>query len=315
MTFVAQWQSRCQFQDHNLGNTNMSNLTIRLDHPTRPPNHSVGRPTMITDETGTLLMPDQLAELRQHLAVSRALKRGEKHHQSNDDPHAAMTLQTDRSTTHVRRSTISHSGHRACRRAIPYSESRVTRCTHELALQKSSEISYLLAARRGTTMSITSRPATAIIIALAAFLTATLALACSSATPRAGDVNTDRAALAALYNATNGSGWQYDTNWLSNQPLGEWEGVSTAADGRVTDLRLGDNQLSGSIPSELGNLANLEWLYLSDNQFSGCVPVKLLDTGCVAIPFVDLHPQTIAATLAVRSIPEGVTQAVVVILN
>ena len=158
-------------------------------------------------------------------------------------------------------------------------------------------------------MSITSRPATAIIIALAAFLTATLALACSSATPRAGDVNTDRAALAALYNATNGSGWQYDTNWLSNQPLGEWEGVSTDADGRVTDLRLGDNQLSGSIPSELGNLANLEWLYLRDNQFSGCVPVKLLDTGCVAIPFVDLHPQTIAATLAVRSIPEGVTQA------
>ena len=140
MTFVAQWQSRCQFQDHNLGNTNMSNLTIRLDHPTRPPNHSVGRPTMITDETGTLLMPDQLAELRQHLAVSRALKRGEKHHQSNADPHGAMSLQTDRSTTHVRRSTISHSGHksghRACRRAIPYSESRVTRCPHELALRK-----------------------------------------------------------------------------------------------------------------------------------------------------------------------------------
>ena len=40
----------------------------------------------------------------------------------------------------------------------------------------------------------------------------------------------------------------------------------------------------------------------------------LQDTGCVAIPFVDVHPQTIAATLAVRSIPEGVTQAVVVIL-
>ena len=49
--------------------------------------------------------------------------------------------------------------------------------------------------------------ATAIIIALAAFLIATLALACSSATPRAGAVNTDRAALAALYNATNGSSW------------------------------------------------------------------------------------------------------------
>ena len=35
----------------------------------------------------------------------------------------------------------------------------------------------------------------------------------------------------------------------------------------------------------------------------------------MAIPFEDVHPQTIAATLAVRSIPEAETQAVVVILN
>ena len=125
-------------------------------------------------------------------------------------------------------------------------------------------------------MSITSRPATAIIIiALAAFLTATLALACSSATRRAGDVNTDRAALAALYNATNGSSWQDDTNWLSNRPLGEWHGISTDADGRVTELSLGSNQLSGPIPSELGNLANLDTLSLYGNQLSGSMPSEL----------------------------------------
>ena len=129
-------------------------------------------------------------------------------------------------------------------------------------------------------MSITSRPATA-VIALAAFLIATLTLACSSATLRAGDVNTDRAVLAALYNATNGSSWQDDTNWLSNRPLGEWHGVSTDADGRVARLDLGDNQLSGSIPSELGNLANLQVLELRDNQFSPNPPkrdVPVVDT-------------------------------------
>ena len=40
--------------------------------------------------------------------------------------------------------------------------------------------------------------------------------------------------------------------------------------------------------------------------------VFMQDIGCVAIP--DVHPQTIAANLEVRSVPEGVTQAVVVIL-
>ena len=89
--------------------------------------------------------------------------------------------------------------------------------------------------------------------------------------------NTNRAALAALYNATNGSSWQDNTNWLSDRPLGEWYGVSTDADGRVTQLLLGGNELSGTIPPELGNLAYLQRLELRDNQFSGCVPVKLLD--------------------------------------
>ena len=94
-------------------------------------------------------------------------------------------------------------------------------------------------------------------------------------TPRAGDVNTDRAALGALYTTTSGSNWKDDANWLSNRPLGEWRGVSTDADGRVTQLSLGDNRLSGSIPPELGNLANLESLYLGDNRLSGSIPPEL----------------------------------------
>ena len=124
-------------------------------------------------------------------------------------------------------------------------------------------------------MYVTNKPATAIIITLAAFLVATLALACSSATPRAGAVNTDRAALAALYNATNGSSWLVDTNWLSNGPLGEWHGVSTDADGHVAELDLDGKQLSGPIPSALGNLTNLERLSLWGNQLSGPIPSEL----------------------------------------
>ena len=54
-----------------------------------------------------------------------------------------------------------------------------------------------------------------------------------------GSVQTDRAALVAVYNATGGPNWGVNTNWLSDKPLGEWYGVETDADGRVTELRLG----------------------------------------------------------------------------
>ena len=45
----------------------------------------------------------------------------------------------------------------------------------------------------------------------------------------------------------------------------------------LAELWLDGNQLSGSIPSELGNLANLEHLLLGGNQLSGCVPAALLN--------------------------------------
>ena len=42
---------------------------------------------------------------------------------------------------------------------------------------------------------------------------------------------TDREALVALYNATDGENWNEIANWLSDAPLDEWEGVTTNDDG------------------------------------------------------------------------------------
>ena len=89
------------------------------------------------------------------------------------------------------------------------------------------------------------------------------------------DASADKAALVALYNATDGPNWRNNSNWLSDRQIGEWSGVSTDGDGRVTGLFLGGNQLSGSIPPELGNLANLESLWLYENQLSGSIPSEL----------------------------------------
>ena len=86
---------------------------------------------------------------------------------------------------------------------------------------------------------------------------------------------TEREALVALYNATVGPNWEGNNNWLSDVPISEWEGVTTDDNGRVTQLNLSVNELSGEIPPELGNLANLTGLYLDRNQLTGCVPSDL----------------------------------------
>ena len=93
--------------------------------------------------------------------------------------------------------------------------------------------------------------------------------------PGPGTPEGDRAALVALHNATGGPNWERNNNWLSDVPISEWSGVTTDDNGRVTRLFLHVNQLSGEIPPELGNLANLQWLYLYGNQLSGEIPPEL----------------------------------------
>ena len=88
-------------------------------------------------------------------------------------------------------------------------------------------------------------------------------------------VATDRAALVAFYNATGGANWTFNTNWLSNEPLSEWRGVTTNDDGRVTELDLRNNQLTGEIPVELAQLAQLESLALGSNRLKGEIPEEL----------------------------------------
>ena len=90
-------------------------------------------------------------------------------------------------------------------------------------------------------------------------------------------IDIDRAALVALYNATDGANWQNDSNWLSDAPLGEWYGVDADRYGRVTGLSLDYNQLRGEIPADLANLVNLEVLDMSSNRLSGKVPAELGD--------------------------------------
>lgn len=82
----------------------------------------------------------------------------------------------------------------------------------------------------------------------------------------------DSLALVALYNSTNGANWKSKINWLSGRVM-DWEGV-IVLNSRVTHVMLGDNNLVGELPVELGNLDKLRWLTLGKNKITN-IPKEL----------------------------------------
>ena len=94
-------------------------------------------------------------------------------------------------------------------------------------------------------------------------------------TPTLTPAGRDRAALIALYESTNGSGWTNSTNWVSDVPVEQWYGVTVDGKGRVIELSLQRNGLQGELPSELGELSELRNLRLWSNDLSGTIPSEL----------------------------------------
>ena len=88
--------------------------------------------------------------------------------------------------------------------------------------------------------------------------------------------SSDRDVLVSLYNATDGPNWRNSANWLTDSDPSTWHGV-TAANGRVTGINLEGNNLSGTIPPELGNLSHLSHLNLASNRLSGSIPPELAE--------------------------------------
>ena len=100
-------------------------------------------------------------------------------------------------------------------------------------------------------------------------------------------VSLERPALIALYNSTNGDSWTTNTGWKDGtlgalaedgfSPPGtecDWYGVNCSGS-NINNISLRNNNLTGSIPPELGNLTNLTWLYLDQNHLTGPIPSEL----------------------------------------
>lgn len=96
----------------------------------------------------------------------------------------------------------------------------------------------------------------------------------------------ERAALIALYNSTNGDNWIDKSGWKTS-PLyldgfalsgteKNWYGVTCNPENTtVLEIDLYDNNLAGTIPSALVNLANLQKIYIGSNHLTGTIPAEL----------------------------------------
>ena len=78
--------------------------------------------------------------------------------------------------------------------------------------------------------------------------------------------------MIKLYNATNGREWANNDNWLSDRPLYEWFGLKVNIDGRVTEINLSGKGLDGTLPPELGELDQLQRLFIENSHLSGVIP-------------------------------------------
>lgn len=103
----------------------------------------------------------------------------------------------------------------------------------------------------------------------------------------------DSLALIALYNSTDGDNWT--ESWDLDENVFFWEGVVISSAGRVLSVDLIENNLIGTIPSEIGNLTALRNLDVSLNQISGSLPSEIGDL--VALEIMGFEFNTIAGNL------------------
>jgi hypothetical protein len=85
----------------------------------------------------------------------------------------------------------------------------------------------------------------------------------------------DRLALEAVFKSCGGAGWKQKGGWMTDVALGEWEGVTVDAEGRVIKLVLLLNNLAGPLPSEIQQLSALQELNLRGNKLTGPIPAEL----------------------------------------
>lgn len=95
----------------------------------------------------------------------------------------------------------------------------------------------------------------------------------------------ERTALIALYNSTNGDNWKDNSGWKTPPLAGDgfalpgtesnWHGLWTSDSGdHIIRVVMDLNNNEGSIPHEIGNLTELDTFQISQTNLSGTIPME-----------------------------------------
>jgi Leucine-rich repeat (LRR) protein len=150
----------------------------------------------------------------------------------------------------------------------------------------SSDASWLTVSKLNSTSASIEAPANMNVSLRTAVVSFTAETAKASLTvtqSQVSSVQIDSLVLVDLYNSTGGAGWK--RKWTLTSPLSQWYGVEVI-DGRITKLNLPDNNLTGTLPENIGKLSQLQYCDLRDNQLDGAIPAGL--NNCVQIVYLDL---------------------------
>ena len=89
----------------------------------------------------------------------------------------------------------------------------------------------------------------------------------------------DSLALVAVYNKMQGDQWTHQENWLTDQPVKDWWGV-TVENNRVTEIDFyishdSSQNLAGSFAEEIWDLTGLQFLDLSNSRIFDSIPAEI----------------------------------------
>lgn len=77
---------------------------------------------------------------------------------------------------------------------------------------------------------------------------------------------TERQILQLVYDVCGGSNWKESGNWDTNENICDWYGIECDEANSVVSIVLGDNGLTGTVPSEVFKLPNLNRISLFSNE-------------------------------------------------